>query len=92
MKVIKEHFNSIDEMLKIIDSRPNNKAMMGKHASVENDKSFTGTSSYAEAKERLKYGYKDILPKIKSGVAENLKRTETRQRRRIENGGDGRYG
>lgn len=85
MKVIKEHFNSIDEMLKIINSRPNNKGMEFEHASTENGKSFTGTSSYEEAVDLFRYGYKEILPQIKSGVSENLKRTEVRQRRRIEN-------
>jgi len=87
MKVIKEHFNSIDEMLKIINSRPNNVAMMGKNESHETGSSyFYGTETYDEALDLIKRGYKDILPQIKSGVAENLKRTETRQRRRIENG------
>jgi hypothetical protein len=86
MKVIKEHFNSIDEFMKVIESRPNNSAMAGKYSSMETGSHFYGTETFEEAKELLKFGYKDILPKVKSGVAENLKRTETRQRRHIENG------
>ena len=62
MKVIKEHFNSIDEMLKIINSRPNNVAMMGKNSSHETGSYFYGTETYDEALDLIKRGYKDILP------------------------------
>lgn len=85
LNIIKEHFKSIHEMLSVIESRPNNDVMAGKHSSNGNDREFTGTDNYNEAKELFRHGYTEILPRIKTGVAANLKRTETRPRRTIEN-------
>ena len=86
MNIIKEHFNSINELLSVIESRKNNSVMCGKFSSKSNDKSFTGTKSYEEAVELFRKGYTEILPQIKTGVFANLKRTETRNRRRVETG------
>lgn len=86
MKIIKEHFDSIHQMLSVIESRKNNEVMSGKHSSKTEDKHFTGTNSYDEAKELFQNGYTDILDKIKQGVSANLKRTEIRQRRNVQTG------
>lgn len=86
MNIIKEHFNSINEMLSVIESRTNNSVMSGKDSSHTGDKSFTGTKSYSEAHELFRNGYTEILPQIKAGVAGNLRKTEIRQRRRVETG------
>ena len=60
-----EQFNSITEMLDILNNRPNNEAMENEYASKENSKSFTGSESYEEACKLCKYGYKEILPNLK---------------------------
>lgn len=85
LNIIKEHFKSIHEMLSVIESRPNNKVMENKHDSKDNGKDFTGTRSYNEAIDLFRNGYTEILPQIKTGVAANLKRTDARPRRTIEN-------
>lgn len=85
LNMIKEHFKSINEMISVIESRPNNEVMEANHSSTTGDKEFTGTHSYNEAKELFRNGYAEILPRIKTGVAANLKRTESRPRRTIEN-------
>lgn len=86
MKIIKEHFDSIHQMLSVIESRKNNEVMSDRESSQTGDKSFTGTKSYSEAKELFQNGYTDILDKIKQGVSGNLKRTEIRQRRNVQTG------
>lgn len=83
VKIIKEHFNSICQMLNVIESRSNNSVMNRQNASHSNDKGFTGTSSYDEAKTLFETGYTDILDKIKTGVAENLKQTVSENRRHV---------
>ena len=85
LNIIKEHFKSISEMLSTIESRPNNEIMERKHESRTNGKDFTGTESWEEAVELFRNGYTEVLPQIKTGVAANLKRTESRPRRTIEN-------
>lgn len=85
LNIIKEHFKSIHEMISVIESRPNNKVMNNSHSSETNGKDFTGTASYNEAKELFRNGYTKILSKIKTGVAANMKRTDTKPRRSIEN-------
>jgi hypothetical protein len=85
LNIIKEHFTSIHEMLSVIESRPHNDVMANSNSSEKNGKDFTGTGSYEEAKELFRHGYTEILPRIKTGVAANLKRTESRPRRTIEN-------
>lgn len=86
MKVIEEHFESINQLLNVIDSRPNNSEMRSQHSSKEGDKSFTGTKNWNEAVELFQYGYKDVLDEIKSGIAKNVKCNVTEQRRHIRNG------
>lgn len=85
LNIVKEHFTSINEMISVIESRPNNEVMSGENASHKGSEEFTGTRSYNEAKELFRNGYTEILSKIKTGVSANLKRTETKPRRTIEN-------
>ena len=85
LNIIKEHFNSINEMISVIESRQNNAIMANCHSSQTGDEDFTGTKSYEEAKELFRNGYTEILPQIKKGVAAEMKRTESRPRRYIEN-------
>ena len=79
MKVIKEHFDSIE-------SRSNNSVMSGKYSSKNNGKYFTGTASYEEAKRLFETGYTEILPKIKQGVSANYKKSQNILRRTIRTG------
>lgn len=86
INIIKENFNSINEMIQVIEHRENNFVMREQDSSSSGSYSFTKTNSMNEAKELFRNGYKEILPRIKSGVEANLKRTETRNRRRITSG------
>ena len=86
LNIVKEHFNSINEMISVIESRPHNDIMKYEHCSESGSQSFTGTKSMAEAKELFRNGYTEILPQIKTGVSGNLKRTEVKPRRRVETG------
>lgn len=86
MKVVEEHFNSIRELLKILGNRQNNASMANRHASTENDKSFTGTKDWSEAVNLFETGYTDVLPQIKSGLEKNIKATGVRNRRFVRTG------
>lgn len=81
MYITKEHFNSIHEMLNIIKKRTNNPHMKDCDSSETGSKNFTGTKDFHEAENLFQYGYKDVLDKIKTGVAKsNVMRPENRRR------------
>lgn len=86
MNIIKEHFDSIHQMIKVIESRPNNDIMKHCNASRSGSKSFTGTKSYEEAKQLFENGYTDVLEKIKTGMANDIKRNQVERRRRVTTG------
>lgn len=72
LKIVKEHFSSISEMMNVLDKRPNNEIM--KHcdsSSRKGDRDWYGTSSYEEASQLMRTGYTEILPKIKEGLAKS---------------------
>lgn len=79
-KLVKEEFNSINEFLKTINSRPNNSVMEGENSSQSSDYDFTKTHSYAEAQELLESGYGEILPKIKNEMKLKIKGTTSQRR------------
>lgn len=86
-KNIREDFHSIYQMLSVMGSRKNNHAMRDNTASERSDYDayqFTMAQSYGDAERLLRDGYIDVLPEIRSGVNENLKRTEIRHRRHVE--------
>lgn len=66
--IIRENFNSIEEMLHELRTRPKNKIMEDANSSQLNGKDFTGTESYEEAEELITTGYTEILDQIKSGL------------------------
>lgn len=72
MKLIREHFNSITEMLDIINARPKNKIMKRLNSSHTNDYDFCKTHNYNEAVELLLNGYDEILDQIKLNVKVNF--------------------
>lgn len=82
MNIVKEDFRSIEEMLNVITNRPNNDIMRDKNDSINNSYDFTKTHSWNEAVDLFKKGYTNILPKIKSGVSQDIKRVESIQKRR----------
>ena len=86
VNLVKEHFTSIHQMLNTVNSRPNNSIMNGKNSSKSGDKSFTGTKSWEEANELFEHGYTEILPQIKAGVAAELRKSQTVQKRRTSTG------
>lgn len=83
MKIIKEHFTSIRQMLSVIESRPNNKVMKGRKESEDGTLSFTGTRSYQEALDLFQNGYTDVLDQIKTGVDANVRKNQVVNRRQI---------
>lgn len=74
MKIVKEHFNSISEMMDILDKRPNNKIMQHEHSSsTEGDRRWYGTNTYEEASQLMRTGYTEIIPEIKQGLSKSAK-------------------
>lgn len=86
MNIIKEHFDSIHQMIQVIESRPNNDVMKGQNSSHSGDEDFTGSKSYEEAKQLFENGYTDVLEKIKIGMASDIKRNQIERRRRVTTG------
>lgn len=72
-KIIYEEFNSINELLNILNSRSNNKIMQGKNSSDTGDIQFTHTNNYKEAVDLFKTGYTEVLPDIKLAINKNNK-------------------
>ena len=85
MRVNFEKFESIEDFIKCIETRPKNKLMQGANSSRTGTEKFTGTKSYGEALELLKNGYVKPLEKIKSEVARDLKISQNRPRRVPQN-------
>lgn len=83
MNVVKEHFNSINDMLQIIESRPNNSIMRNENSSRKCTYSFTKTHTYEEAKKLYQFGYEEILSEIKAGLNQNIKHNATINRRQV---------
>ena len=84
MKINYEKFDSIDNFMKVIESRPKNEIMKSANASREGSISFTGTKNYEEALDLLKNGYEKPLEKIKNEV-KDLKISQNRPRRTPHN-------
>ena len=69
MKIIRENFNSIQEMLKILNERKNNNVMRNCFSSQKkNNPSWYMTEYYEEAEELITNGYTEILDEIKAGI------------------------
>lgn len=75
-------FESLEEYIRVIGSRPKNKVMQYKDKSVIGDKYFTGTNSYEEATELALKGYKDGLKAIISNTERRFSHRENANRRR----------
>ena len=86
MKIVEEHFSSIHQLLSVISSRPKNSEMATCDSSESNGENFTGTKNFEEAVDLFQYGYTDVLDKIKSGIASNVKCHSVEQRRYVKNG------
>lgn len=86
MNIIREHFDSIHQMLSVIESRKNNSHMSEQHSSSDtSSSSWYGTKSYEEAKDLFQYGYTDVLDKINAGLAKTNV-TQVQNRRRVSTG------
>lgn len=74
-KVVTEHFDSIGQFLSQIDSRPENDSFKNGRwlASKKNDTTFCGTASYEEAVQLARYGWTDVLPRIKEKFNASVK-------------------
>lgn len=83
MNIIKEHFKSIDEMIRTIESRPNNDVMHNSNSSQSGSYNFTKTDSYEEAKRLYQFGYKEILPNVKRGIKNQVNVTSSVNRRQV---------
>lgn len=81
-----EKFESIDELLKVIESRPNNKVMQYENSSTNGSEGFTGTKSYDYAKELITKGWSEPLEKLKAGTHKNIKTNVTREKALPSNG------
>ena len=69
-----ERFDSIAQMLKTIESRPENEVFKGqKPESKNSDKSFSRTSSYEEAMGLITNGWAEPLEQIKKGTGNSFR-------------------
>ena len=84
-KVNFEKFDSIDNFMRIVESRPKNEIMKHKNSSRTGDKNFTGTNNYEEALDLLKNGYEKPLERIKGEIVKDLKISQSRPRRTPRN-------
>ena len=75
-KVIAESFDSLYELLYEVNTRPKNEVMKDCDSSHKDDYDFTGTHSYEEAEKLAKYGYTELLPKIREGMKSCSKKIE----------------
>jgi hypothetical protein len=74
MKIVKEHFKSISQMMDTLDKRPNNKIMRYQNSSSQKGNAdWYGTSSYEEASQLMRTGYTEILPQVKEGLSKSAK-------------------
>lgn len=69
--VIREHFDSLGDLISVIEKRPNNRFMRNEHDSNSGSSDFTGTRNYEEAVSMLKNGYPDPIPEIKSELVKS---------------------
>ena len=68
-KIVIEHFSSLYELASINRSRSPNSVFRGeKLSSEDNDNDFTGTSSYDEAENLMRCGYKEPIEKFQRCV------------------------
>jgi hypothetical protein len=69
-----EEYNSLYSFFTTIESRPPTPGMMGQNSSHTNgEMEFYGTNSYEESINLMKNGYKEILPRLISGIADSNK-------------------
>ena len=73
---IVESFNSLYELLYEVNTRPKNEVMKFKDSSHTENFEFTGSDSYEEAEELAKFGYTELLPKIREGMKACSKKIE----------------
>lgn len=73
MDVIYEEFRNFDQLLSILNSRPNNQYMVNDHESRTNSKDFSGTANWEEACQMLATGYLDVIRKLKKNIAQQNK-------------------
>lgn len=86
MNVVKEHFDSIHQLLAVLEERPNNSEMSDRHESTGNGKAFTGTKNWEEAVNLFENGYTEVLDKIKDGILKNFNATRIENRRHVRTG------
>lgn len=74
MRVVHEYFPSIHQMLKVLDSRPNNEVMAHEHSSTDTgNPEWAGTKTYHEAVELLTGGYTAILNRLRLNIDKAVK-------------------
>lgn len=89
MRILKEHFNSIHQMLEIVNKRSNNEVMKNQNSSQTDDEEFTLTESWEQAIDLFQYGYKDIMDEIKIGMKKETKFQAATHNRKIKTGVQG---
>jgi hypothetical protein len=74
-KVISENFKSLNTLLDTMESRPirniafkNKEALASQREELGDKKPWSGTSTYSEAMEVMKTGFRDPLEKMKKGI------------------------
>jgi hypothetical protein len=68
MRIVKEEFHSIYQLMHTLSSRPNNSYMKNENDSKKGSESFTGTKNWEEAIKMLGTGYLEVIPKLQKNI------------------------
>jgi hypothetical protein len=78
MKIVYEHFQTLDSLLEVLEARPVNKAFINEmdlssqrdesERKIQGRESWAGSYTYNEAENVLKEGYKEPLEKMKKAI------------------------
>ena len=77
MKIIREHFESIYQLINTINNRPQNPHFSQKSSQCTNMSDWYGTINYNEAIKLLTEGYVEPLKKMKKAINKNLNLNST---------------
>lgn len=85
---IREEYDTIGELVRVLNDRPNNDGMKDKYSSKDGSEKFTGTKSFNQALEFLNNGWTEKLAEIKKGLAtsSSVKTTQNTNRKRPTTG------
>ncbi len=84
VKIVKQHFNSLEEFYRFITTKEVNSVFKGSTLSskIKGREDFTGTSSFEEAVDLFKYGWNGMAKKIEDKLKVEIKNIANQRSRR----------